>query len=109
MVHSQTSASNVGAEDMQFYTRHRMIPERIDLHSNILASRYFFTTFTKSEYIHPLSQIVLEHLQSHHSQWIQQVGLDTGLRLNKDGTFVLRFPGSGDEAVDETAVDGSIW
>eukprot|EP00580_Thalassiosira_gravida_P010054 CAMPEP_0201633614 /NCGR_PEP_ID=MMETSP0493-20130528/6864_1 /ASSEMBLY_ACC=CAM_ASM_000838 /TAXON_ID=420259 /ORGANISM="Thalassiosira gravida, Strain GMp14c1" /LENGTH=115 /DNA_ID=CAMNT_0048105349 /DNA_START=158 /DNA_END=505 /DNA_ORIENTATION=- len=54
------------------------------------------------------------------------MGLDTGLKLNKDGTFVLRFPSLDDEGVaaqdDEGAVegdsvedtarnntDGSIW
>ena len=86
-----------------------------------------FSTFTKSEYIHPLSQIVLEHLQSSHSQWVQHVGLDTGLKLNKDGTFVLRFPGTDDgeslagsicdDKTDESCtgnsnklpVNGSIW
>lgn len=86
----------------------------------------YFSTFTRSEYIHPLSQIVLEHLQSRHSQWVTNMGLDTGLKLNKDGTFVLRFPSLDDEGVaaqdDEGAVegdsvedtarnntDGSIW
>ena len=71
-----------------------------------------FSTFTKSEYIHPLSQIVLEHLQSHHSHWVNRMGLDAGLKLNKDGTFTLRFPPNPDaggvEATDvETAKDGS--
>ncbi len=79
-----------------------------------------FSTFTKSEYIHPLSQIILEYLQSHHSQWISRMGLDTGLKLNKDGTFALRFPPSSDGAIDIagveavtdgslTAISGSIW
>ena len=67
--------------------------------------------FTKTEYIHPLSQIVLEHLQNHHSEWVQSRGLDKGLKLNKDGTFVLRFP-QNDKPVDgnvDTAKQGSIW
>ena len=67
--------------------------------------------FTKTEYIHPLSQIVLEHLQNHHSEWVQSRGLDKGLKLNKDGTFVLRFPQANkadDDKVD-TAKQGSIW
>lgn len=79
-----------------------------------------FSTFAKSEYIHPLSQIVLEYLQSHHSQWVTRMGLDTGLKLNKDGTFALRFPPSSNGAIDITGVDavtdgslteisGSIW
>ena len=28
-----------------------------------------------------------------HSDWVQRNGLETGLILNKDGTFVLRFDG----------------
>lgn len=84
---------------------------------------HFSTTFTKSEYIHPLSQIVLEHLQSHHRQWVTRMGLDTGLKLNTDGTFALRFPpapGSDGTIVANSVVDakddrshgvtsGSIW
>ena len=75
-----------------------------------------FSTFTKSEYIHPLSQIVLEHLQSHHSLWVTRMGLDTGLQLNKDGTFALRFPPSLDDAIktsvignDEESSPGAIY
>lgn len=81
------------------------------------------STFTKSEYIHPLSQIVLEHLQSCHSHWVTEMGLDTGLKLNEDGTFLLRFPIAGcngvtieddgtEEGSDEdmrSANNGSIW
>lgn len=88
-------------------------------------NRRHFSTFTKSEYIHPLSQIVLEHLQSHHSRWVTEMGLDTGLKLNKDGTFVLCFPGAGfggfatnndKGSVEESSAEGvpspsngSIW
>eukprot|EP00579_Thalassiosira_antarctica_P012045 CAMPEP_0201923040 /NCGR_PEP_ID=MMETSP0903-20130614/10903_1 /ASSEMBLY_ACC=CAM_ASM_000552 /TAXON_ID=420261 /ORGANISM="Thalassiosira antarctica, Strain CCMP982" /LENGTH=228 /DNA_ID=CAMNT_0048460285 /DNA_START=139 /DNA_END=825 /DNA_ORIENTATION=- len=84
-----------------------------------------FSTFTKSAYVHPLSQIVLEHLQSRHSNWVAGMGLDTGLKLNEDGTFVLRFPSAdggnviaedkegeveGNSAADETSINnGSIW
>lgn len=70
------------------------------------------SSFTKTEYIHPLSQIVLEHLQSRHSEWVQTKGLDKGLELKKDGTFVLRFPQptakTDDDSVDTTTM-GSIW
>jgi len=89
-------------------------------------SNHYFSTFTKSDYIHPLSQIVLEHLQSSHSNWVQRVGLDTGLKLNKDGTFILHFPSSGDDggggdidtddeasegnsSEDKASTNGSIW
>ena len=46
----------------------------------------------KTEYVHPLSQLVLEHLQTSRSDWIQRTGLDKGLVLQKDGTFLLKFP-----------------
>ena len=76
--------------------------------------RYFSTTaeFTKSEYIHPLSQIVLEHMQTTHSNWLQYSRLSTGLTINKDGTFVLRFPNSTNESnsdSDDSAPHESIW
>ncbi len=58
-----------------------------------------FSTFTKLEYIHPLSQIVLEHLQLSHGQWVTAMGLDTELKLNEDGTFVLRFLSDVGEAL----------
>lgn len=67
-----------------------------------------FSTFTKSTYIHPLSQIVLEHLQSHHSDWVKRMGLETGLEVKSDGTFVLRFHSSaGEEGAEEG--EQSIW
>ena len=31
-----------------------------------------------------------------HSDWVERNGLETGLILNKDGTFVLRFDGGDD-------------
>ena len=46
----------------------------------------------KIEYVHPLSQLVLEHLQTTRSEWVQRMGLDKGLTLNSDGTFLLTFP-----------------
>ena len=52
---------------------------------------------------------MLEHLQNHHSEWVQSRGLDKGLKLNKDGTFVLP---QNDKPVDgnvDTAKQGSIW
>jgi len=75
--------------------------------------RYFSTAeFTKSEYIHPLSQIVLEHMQTTHSNWLQNSRLSTGLRINKDGTFVLRFPSTNESVItndDDSAPHDSIW
>lgn len=52
-----------------------------------------------SEYVHPLSQIVLEHLQSTRQEWIKSQGLDRGLTIQRDGTFELKFPTS----------NGRIW
>lgn len=46
----------------------------------------------KTSYVHPLSQIVLEHLQNSDS-WLKEMGLDMSvLELRKDGTFNLVFP-----------------
>jgi len=49
-------------------------------------------TQVEPQYVHPLSQLVLEHLQTTRYEWIQQHGLDRGLQIQRDGTFVLRFP-----------------
>ena len=68
-------------------------------------------TSTKSAYVHPLSQIILEHLQQSRSDWVSQVGLDKGgLTLHKDGTFVLKFPtsGEGDTSGAASSTD-KIW
>lgn len=69
------------------------------------------SSFTKTEHVHPLSQIVLKHLQSRHSEWVQSMGLDKGLELKNDGTFVLRFPQPTTQT-DDSSVDtaiGAIW
>lgn len=55
-------------------------------------------------YVHHLSTVVLEHLQNNHSEWIVQKKLETGLKLNPDGTFVLQFPSSGGRKEN-----GRIW
>ena len=55
----------------------------------------------KATYVHPLSQIVLERLQSCHGRWLEEAGLATGLQLKKDGTFVLRFPRASSDIVAE--------
>jgi hypothetical protein len=47
-------------------------------------------TPTKDVYIHPLSQIVLQNLQSEEChEWIMGAGLDRNLTVHKDGTFSL--------------------
>jgi hypothetical protein len=43
-----------------------------------------------SVYVHPLSQIVLNHLQTNCHEWIRSKCLDQNLALHRDGTFVLR-------------------
>lgn len=55
-------------------------------------------------YTHPLSQIVLEHMQKVHGDWLVRKGLDRGFVLNRDGTFILHFPAlyPGDDS-------GRIW
>ena len=46
------------------------------------------------------------YLQNERFEWVEQQGLDSGLRLNPDGTFVLHFP----SGTDETTIDnGRIW
>ncbi|KAL9187067.1 hypothetical protein ACHAXT_010787 [Thalassiosira profunda] len=96
------------------FSSYRLIKDP-DSRPNGLPAR--FSTFTESAYVHPLSQIVLEHLQSNYSEWVKQMGLDTALTLNKDGTFVLRFPdpdGKAKAAEDDDGgssepSNGSIW
>mmetsp|Transcript_12484 Transcript_12484/g.24883 ORF Transcript_12484/g.24883 Transcript_12484/m.24883 type:complete len:154 (+) Transcript_12484:168-629(+) len=43
-------------------------------------------------YVHPLSQIILEHLQKSKAGWIEKHGVDRGLRIEKDGSFQISFP-----------------
>jgi len=77
----------------------------------LTTSRYHSSTpaTTKIEgmnsYVHPLSQIVLERLQSNHSDYLIATGLDKGLTLEKDGTFVLRYPSQDDREGE----DCQIW
>mmetsp|Transcript_14328 Transcript_14328/g.16475 ORF Transcript_14328/g.16475 Transcript_14328/m.16475 type:complete len:176 (+) Transcript_14328:47-574(+) len=64
---------------------------------------------TKSTYIHPLSQIVLEHLQKSKSDWVTKQGLETGLHIKDDGTFELRFPPSENKSKDGIVDGGKIY
>lgn len=43
-------------------------------------------------YVHHVSKIALEHLQRNRSDWVQSQGLESGLHINPNGTFVLSFP-----------------
>jgi hypothetical protein len=57
------------------------------------AVRALTTTSTgKPQYIHPLSQLVLEYLQNNQSNFLEKYGLDKGLHIENDGTFILKFP-----------------
>ena len=119
MVHPRRPTTNIRADIFLSYSHHRRLNSSRQglLETYNLAPLYFSTDtgsgFKKSEYIHPLSQIVLEHMQSQHSRWVEQSGLNTGLTVNKDGTFLLRFPRSNDNdddgSSDENTVVESIW
>jgi hypothetical protein len=48
------------------------------------------TAPAESVYIHPLSQIVLQNLQSEEChEWMTRAGFDSNLTVHKDGTFSL--------------------
>lgn len=64
-------------------------------------SRRLFTTNKTSEssvesfkpvYIHPLSQIVLQHLTQVHHKWLLENQLQDRLTIHRDGTFEIDFP-----------------
>ena len=79
--------------------------KRISLGNEQIASSSYRFIGTKPpdeavshQYIHPLSQIVLEKLQKSEmaSNWLESNGLDTStLKINNDGTFLLKFPENG--------------
>eukprot|EP00526_Cylindrotheca_closterium_P022502 CAMPEP_0113650450 /NCGR_PEP_ID=MMETSP0017_2-20120614/26850_1 /TAXON_ID=2856 /ORGANISM="Cylindrotheca closterium" /LENGTH=186 /DNA_ID=CAMNT_0000562973 /DNA_START=347 /DNA_END=907 /DNA_ORIENTATION=+ /assembly_acc=CAM_ASM_000147 len=48
--------------------------------------------FHRTSFVHPLSQVVLEYLQSRKSGWLLQQGLDHSLTINADGSFQLKYP-----------------
>jgi len=57
-------------------------------------------------HIHPLSQIVLQYLQDSCHEWVKNVGLER-LTLNRDGTFILRFPRNPGLANDAIETDNN--
>jgi hypothetical protein len=57
-----------------------------------ITTRQFVAHPEKVEYVHPLSQLVLEYLQNDRSDWIVSHGLDRGLTVHRDGTFLIKFP-----------------
>jgi hypothetical protein len=55
-------------------------------------------------YVHQVSKTVLQHLQDRQSEWLVANGLDKGLHVNANGTFILKFLSS------RPGVDaGRIW
>lgn len=54
-------------------------------------------------YVHPVSKVVLQHLQDQRSGWLETQGLHRGLQLKINGTFLLQFPGP--KGTDS----GKIW
>jgi hypothetical protein len=43
-------------------------------------------------YVHHVSKIALEHLQTSRSDWVVEKGLYRGLHINPNGTFSMSFP-----------------
>jgi hypothetical protein len=79
--------------------------------SSFLNTRSFSTfELERTVYVHPLSQMILEYLQSQQSDWVSNHGLE-GLLVNKDGSFELFFDldnsgGGGEHIKDDTS---RIW
>ena len=82
---------------------------RRPLHRSLLASRTMGTISNYQNdgndrrfhpvYVHHLSKVALEHLQNQQYEFVAQHKLETGLRFNPDGTFVIHFQSH----------DGRIW
>lgn len=43
-------------------------------------------------YVHHVSKIALEHMQEKRADWLVEQGLDRGLHINPNGTFMMSFP-----------------
>ena len=76
--------------------------ERYQSHLTANKSDSHLKNFTPV-YVHHVSKLVLEHLQQNRSEWLLEKGLDRGLQINKNGTFVLSFPAR------KGFVSGRIW
>ena len=55
-------------------------------------------------YMHHVSKIVLQHLQDSRAGWLIEQGLDSGLQIKSNGTFLLHFP-----ATQDGSAGGKIW
>ena len=65
--------------------------------------------FHRNVYVHPLSQIILEHLQDEQSDWILQKGLERSLNIHRDGSFELHFSSSSSSSSDNDEKGDRIW
>ena len=68
-------------------------------------------------YTHHVSKIVLQHLQDVRAGWLVEQGLDRGLQIKSNGTFLLHFPpstttttgGAGGPGDEPSRDGGKIW
>ena len=65
--------------------------------------------FHRNVYVHPLSQIILEHLQDEQSDWILQKGLERSLNIHRDGSFELHFSSPSSSSSDNDEKGDRIW
>mmetsp|Transcript_29740 Transcript_29740/g.69771 ORF Transcript_29740/g.69771 Transcript_29740/m.69771 type:complete len:172 (+) Transcript_29740:3-518(+) len=94
----------------------RMVFDGIESSTNTPTTQEFSSSSTNVEekqdvtfsrvYTHPLSQVVLEHLQNVHGDWMIRKGLHRGLTIDRDGSFCINF--SADYPGDDTR-SGRIW
>jgi len=89
----------VGTSARIVFSSKRMIQQTTTTHPFTTTTTTSSSDNTKNSkdeyvYIHPLSQLVLEHLQTTKYHFLTNSGLDKGLTIHKDGTFTLRFPSS---------------
>ena len=54
-------------------------------------------------YVHPVSKVVLQHLQDVRYGWLCEQGLNGGLQIKSNGTFLLKYPGR------KGSDQGKIW
>lgn len=73
-------------------------------------ARSFSTTFEldRTVYVHPLSQMILEYLQSQKNDWVLAHGLE-GLTVHRDGSFELKFDSVNHGGDDDKNDTSRIW
>jgi hypothetical protein len=68
-------------------------------------------------YVHHVSRVALQHLQDRQHEWLTGRGLDRGLVVRPDGTFLMNYPttptpggrGHGNQPVTHPPPPGRIW